>query len=188
MGYKKYAKDYEIEYRDRIGRRKPEAVRIYVGPYFKFDVSPEEIKKLKITYLIAVLVAAISLLVPMCVDCAVTRAMYVQLPAAIAWIPWLLAACSVWRLWTAKEKVEREHYDMMYQRMNGSVLFIMIFGGISFICSVVFCMTNAVSVTDLFIGFWYLLFTVCGIVMFAKRGKLKMTEEENPEKPQAKNK
>ena len=49
MGYKKYAKDYEIEYRDRIGRRKPEAVRIYVGPYFKFDVSPEEIKKLKIT-------------------------------------------------------------------------------------------------------------------------------------------
>ena len=106
MGYKKYAKDYEIEYADRVGKKRPEAVRIYVGPYFKFEASAEEIKKLKITYLIAAVVSAIALLIPMCIDCAVTRTLYVQLPAVIAWIPWLLAACSVWRLWTAKEKAE----------------------------------------------------------------------------------
>lgn len=187
MGYKKYAKDYEIEYVNRVGKKRPEAVRIYVGPYFKFDVSSEEIKKLKITYLIAAIVAGIALLVPMCIDCDVTRTWYVQLPAVVAWIPWLLAACSVWRLWTAKEKVEREHYDMMYQRMNGSVLFAVILGAISFICCEVFCTTNSVSVIDLFIGFWYLLFTACGIVMFVNRKKLKMTEVENPEKPKAKN-
>ena len=183
MGYRKYAKDYEIEYIERVGKKRPEAVRIYVGPYFRFKAPAEKIAKLKWVYLVAALAAAIFLLVPMCINCEATRIWYIQLPAVAAWIPWLLAACSVWRLWTAKEKVEREHYDMMYQRLSGAALFMIILGAVSFIGSVIFA---ASTVIDLYIGTFYLFFTVCAVTMFVKRKGLEMAEEENPQKPQAK--
>ncbi len=186
LGYRKYAKDYEIEYIDRIGKRKPEAVRIYVGPYFRFEAPAEKIARLKVIYLALAIISAAALLVPMCVDCEATRTWYVQIPGAVAWIPWVLAACSVWRLWTAKDKVEREHYDMLYQRMSGSSLFMIVFGLISFIGSIVFAAKGGASVADLYIGTCYLIFTVCAVVMLIKKKDLKMTEEENPEKPQAK--
>lgn len=180
MGYRKYAKDYEIEYENRIGKRKPEAVRIYVGPYFRFTASAEKVKKLKWVYLALAVVSAAALLVPMCMNCEATRTWYVQVPAAIAWIPWVLAACSVWRLWTAKDKVEREHYDMMYQRMSGSAAFVMIFGLISTIGSTVY-FTKDNAAENLIVLICYVVFLWCGSAMFVLKKDLKMTEEENPQ-------
>ena len=187
MGYRKYAKDYEIEYVDRIGKKRPDAVRIYVGPYFTFKVPGEKIAKLKWQYLAFAVIAAIALFVPLCMNCGATRTMYVQIPAVMAWIPLILAGCAVSRIWTAKEKVEREHYDMMYQRMNGSSLFMIILGAVSFIASVVYVTRNGAFI-DFFVCDCYLIFTVCSILMFAKRKGLEMAETENPEKPKAKNK
>ena len=187
LGYRKYAKDYEIEYVDRIGKKRPDAVRIYVGPYFKFASSAEKIAKLRWQYLAFAVIAAITLFVPLCINCGATRTWYVQVPAVMAWIPLILAGCAVSRIWTAKEKVEREHYDMMYQRMNGSSLFMVILGGISFIASVIY-VTRDGAFIDFLISDCYLIFTVCGILMFAKRKSLEMTEVQNPEKPKAKNK
>lgn len=181
MGYRKYAKDYEIEYIDRIGKRKPEAVRIYVGPYFRFEAPTEKIAKLKRIYLILAVISAVALLVPLCMNCEATRTWYIQVPGVIAWIPWVLAACSVWRLWTAKDKVEREHYDMIYQRMSGATVFMSIFGFISFVGSMVFSAKGSASVADLYIGTFYLIFTACAVVMLIKKKDLKMTDEDNPQ-------
>ena len=75
---------------------------------------------------------------------------------------------------------------MLYQRMSGSSLFMIVFGLISFIGSIVFAAKGGASVADLYTGSCYLIFTACGIVMFAKKKDLKMTEVENHEKSNAK--
>ena len=125
MGYRKYAKDYEIEYVEQPGKKRPKAVRIYVGPYFRFKADPAQIRKLRWFYLIGLLAVALFLLIHMTIDCAFSRTWYVQVPAAAAWIPWCLASAACWRLWTARDKVDREHYDLLHDRMSGSCLFLM---------------------------------------------------------------
>ena len=186
MGYRKYAKDYEIEYVSRLDRKKPEAVRIYVGPYFRFSAPPKRISVLKRRYLIALPFLFAFLLIPLCVDCLFTRTWFIQLPAVAAWIPFVLAAASVWRLWTAGEKVDREHYDLMYPRLCGAIVFLMIFSAISALG----CLTQLSKITcgagDITVILCYIACLLCGGVMFSWRKDLTMVQEENPEKPQAK--
>lgn len=186
MGYRKYAKDYEIEYVDRIGKTREKAVRIYVGPYFRFIASPEQIRRLRLSYLVLILLAALLLVVPMCIDCAFTRTWYIQIPAAAAWIPWVFSAGALWRLWTAGEKVEREHYDMLYGRMSGASVFIMIFSAISIIGCAALLIKQGGTGRDIISALCCVGVLVCSSLMFSKRNLLKMSEEENPEKPQAK--
>lgn len=185
MGYRKYAKDFEIEYVDRPGKKRPKAVRIYVGPYFRFAASPERIRRLRWFYLIGMASMALLLLIPMCVDCAFTRTWYIQTPLAAAWIPWALAAASVWRLWTAGEKVDREHYDLLHDRMSGSCLFLMGLCLGSAAGCVLAQMNLVPTVQDYIVCFCSLAAAVTGIILFSKRKELEMIREENPEKPQA---
>ena len=185
MGYRKYAKDYEIEYVDQPGKKRPKAVRIYVGPYFRFKAEPGRIRKLKWFYLIGLLAIAVFLLIPMLIDCAFTRTWYVQVPAAAAWIPWCLAMAACWRLWTAGEKVDREHYDLLHDRMSGSCLFLM---GLC-LGSAAGCVLAQTKLTpavqDYIVCFCSVAAAIAGIVLFSKRKDLEMIQEENPEKPQA---
>ena len=185
MGYRKYAKDFEIEYVDRPGKKRPKAVLIYVGPYFRFAASPERIRRLRWFYLIGMASMALLLLIPMCVDCAFTRTWYIQTPLAAAWIPWALAAASVWRLWTAGEKVDREHYDLLHDRMSGSCLFLMGFAIVSVAGCVLRLSRTAPTANDLLICGCCLGAGICGVVLFSRRKELEMIQEENPEKPQA---
>lgn len=188
MGYRKYAKDYEIEYVSRLDRKKPKAVRIYVGPYFRFSAPPERIRVLKWRYLAGIVLLFAVLLVPLCIDCLFTRTWFIQLPAVAAWIPFVLAAASVWRLWTAGEKVEREHYDLMYQRLCGSLLFLMAFGAVSLAGCAALLFRETRGAEDLVVLFCYIAQLVCGAVLFSWRKGLVMDEVENPEKPQVKSK
>lgn len=185
MGYRKYAKDYEIEYVERPGKKRPKAVRIYVGPYFRFAVPAERIRRLRWFYLIGMIVMALLLLIPMCIDCAFTRTWYIQTPLAAAWIPWVLAAASTWRLWTAGEKVDREHYDLLHDRMNGACLFLMGFAIVSVAGCVLRLSQTAPAAVDLLICGCCLAAGVCSVALFSRRKELEMIQEENPEKPQA---
>lgn len=185
MGYREYAKDFEIEYVTRPGKKRPKAVRVYVGPYFQFKAAPDRIQKLKKRYLACLLAAAALLLIPMCVDCAFTRTWYIQTPAAAAWIPWLLASNSVWRLWTAKENMEREHADLIHDRMSSSTLFLMGFFGISCIGCTMQMGSLEPAGTDWLVSICYVAGLLCSCAMFAGRKELEMRRVENPEKPQA---
>jgi hypothetical protein len=62
LGYREYAKDFEIEYVERPGKKRPKAVRIYVGPYFQLKVSAERVRWLKRFYLACLLACAALLL------------------------------------------------------------------------------------------------------------------------------
>jgi hypothetical protein len=185
LGYRQYAKDFEIEYVERPGRKRPKAVSIYVGPYFQLKASPERVRKLRRFYLGCLLVCTAALLIPMCIDCAFTRTWYIQTPLAAAWIPWALAAASVWRLWTAGEKVDREHYDLLHDRMSGSCLFLMGFAIVSVAGCVLRLSRTAPAANDLLICGCCLGAGICGVVLFSRRKELEMIQEENPEKPQA---
>ena len=185
MGYREYAKDFEIEYVERPGKKRPKAVRIYVGPHFQLKASPERVRWLQRFYLMCLLACAVFLLIPMCIDCAFTRIWYIQVPAAAGWIPWLLAADSVWRLWTAKPKMEREHADLIHDRMSSSCLFLTGF----FAISCVGCTLNMGGPTtgaDWLVSLSYVAGLLCSCAMFAKRKELEMEQLDNPEKPRAK--
>ena len=188
MGYREYAKDFEIEYVDRPGKKRPKAVRIYVGPHFRLKATPERVRWLQRFYLAGLLVCAAALLIPMCIDCAFTRTWYIQVPAAAALIPWLLAADSVWRLWTAKPRMEREQADLIHDRMSSSSLFLTGFFGISCLGCMVMLSRTHPSGADWLTCISYLSGLLCSSVMFAKRRELEMKQLDNPEKPQAKNK
>ena len=186
MGYKQYAKDYEIEYVDRPGKKRAKAVRIYVGPYYRFSASPERVRRIKWLYLAGLLSLGMFLLLPLCVDGALSRTWYVQVPLAAAWIPWVLAAASVWRLWTAGELVEREHHDLMGERMSGASLFLLIFSAVSAVGA--FASIGGVEANreDWLVLGCAVCAAVCSAMLFFQRKVLHMTEVENPEKPQTK--
>ena len=178
LGYREFAKDYQIEYVDRPGRKRPKAVRVYIGPWYRFTAPPEKIRFLRWYYLVAVLVAALVLLIPMCIDCAFTRLWYIQVPAVSAWIPLVFASCATWRLWTAKEQVDREHNALMGDRMSGASLFLMGLGLISFLgClygSSVYDLTGA----DYVVSYCCVFLTICGVAMFARRKGMEMERIE----------
>lgn len=187
MGYRQYAKDFEIEYVDRPGRKRPKAVRIYVGPYFQLKASPEQVRRLKRFYLMGLLASAVFLLIPLCTDCAFTRIWYIQVPAAAAFIPWLLAADSVWHLWRATDRMEREHADLIHDRMSSSCLFLTGFFGISCVGCTMQMGNVTASGADWMVSLCYIAGLLCSCAMFAKRKTLEMKQLENPEKPRAKN-
>lgn len=188
MGYRQYAKDFEIEYVQKPGRKRPKAVRIYVGPLFQLKAPPERVRFLQRFYLTALLACTAFLLIPMCVDCPFTRTWYIQVPAAAAWIPWFLTAGSVWHLCTAREQMQREQADLIRDRMSGSALFLTGFFGISAIGCMVRMSQQSPSATDWLVSLSYLAGLLCSFSMFSKRKELEMRQLENPEKPQAKNK
>jgi len=185
LGYRKYAKDFEIEYVERPGKKRPKAVRIYVGPYFRFSAPPERIRRLRWFYLIGITAMALLLLIPMCMDCVFTRTWFIQLPAVAAWIPWVLAAAATWRLWTARDRVDREHYELLHDRMGGSCLFMLGFTAASAVGCILRLSQIAPAPADLVVCGCCLGTAVCGVLLFAKRKELEMLQEENPEKPRA---
>ena len=174
MSYREFAKDYQIEYVDRPGHKRPKAVRVYVGPWFRFVQPPEKIRFYRWYYLIGMVCIALLLLIPMFVDCTFTRTWYIQVPAAIAWIPWVFAVGATWRIWTAKEKVDRQHNAMTGPRMSGATLFLMGFCLISVLGTVYAQTAYTAQMADYLICSCYVLCSACAIALFAKRKVLDM--------------
>ncbi len=188
MGYKKYAADYEIEYRARPDKKRPQAVRIYVGPYFVFDRSAAELKKLRLFYIALCLLTALFLLVPMCIDCGSTRTWYVQLPAAFAWIGWVLAVYSLWNLLSYKERAEREQRDGICDRMSSGAFTVSLFTALASLGSLIYLVKNGITAADILVLLCNLAALACALLMFRRRAELEMRQVENPEKPQTKKK
>lgn len=182
MGYRDYAKDYEIEYQDQPGKRRPKMKRIYIGPYYRFSISEKRVRWLRWFYLINLILAASFMMIPMCIDCPFTRTWYIVVPSVAAWIPWLLAAAATWRLWTAHGKVNREHYELMHERMSGASLFLMGLNAISAIGCLTSLSNQTATTPDYLICVGALGAVFCAAALFSRRKELEMTREENPEK------
>lgn len=178
MGYRDYAKDYEIRYEEREGRKRPKAVRVYIGPWFRFVQPPQRIRRLRWFYLVLLFLTAAFLLIPMCIDCGFTRTWYIQVPAAVAWIPWLLSGGAVWRLWTAGEQVNREHYELLHDRMSSSCLFLMGFFLISCVGCAVKLSEGSAAPADYLVCLSNMAGGISAMAMFSQRKALEMTRAE----------
>lgn len=174
LGYREFVKDYKIEYVEVPGRKRLKAVRVYVGPWYQFKASPERIRFLRWMYLISLSTIALLLLVPMCIDCSFTRIWYIQVPAMVAWIPLIFMACAVWRLWTAGEKVNREHNALLGPRMSGSGLFLMGFCLISFLGCFFALSVYTAEISDYVVCGCNMLAGICAISLFSHRKELEM--------------
>lgn len=174
MGYRKYAKDYEVEEVPQAGKGRKKYVRIYVGPYYRFLAPPERVAWLKRFYVLLLLAVALLLVVPMCVDCNFTRCWYVAGPAMLCWLPWIFAACAAWRLWTAGEKVEREHCDLLHDRMSGATLFLMGFAAISVLGCILALFQVEAGIWDYGICADLLAAAACSVPLFSHRRELEM--------------
>lgn len=181
MGYRKYAKDYIIDYVPVEGKRREKPVRTYIGPYFRFQADPQRIAWLRRFYLVGLLVQALLLALPLLLDTAFTRVWYVMFPVTCAWIPWTFAACACWRLWTAKEKVNREHYDLLHDRMAGSTLTLMGFCLGSAVGCILALSSHTAGLLDYVVCADALLSAACALLLFSKRKELDMAAVENPE-------
>lgn len=174
MGYRKYAKDYEVEEVPQEGKRRVKYVRTYVGTYYRFLAKPERVAWLKRFYVLLLLIEALLLVVPMCIDCPFTRAWYVAGPAIICWLPWIFAASSTWRLWTAGKKVVREHRDLLYDRMSGATVFLMGFACISVVGCILALFQMEAGFRDYLICFDLLAAAACSVPLFSHRKELEM--------------
>lgn len=169
MGYREFTKDYKIEYVDCPGRKRPKAVRVYVGPWYRFVAPPEKIRFLRWFYLVGLAAMALLLLIPMCINCTYTRIWYIQVPAAVVWIPWMFAVCAAWRLWTAGDQVNREHNALMGSRMSGACVFMMFFCFFSFVGCFYAMSEQKAATADYIICMCYLLASACAIALFSHR-------------------
>ena len=175
MSYRDFAKDYVIEYQQRPGKKRPKAVRIYVGPWYKLAAPAQKVRFTKWYYLVSIILLALSLLIRLSIDCPFTRTWYVVTPLVAAIIPAVLAAGAVWRLWTAGERFTREHDNLMASRMSGAALFLM---GLTFISCIGCCSQLVVldpGIKDILASVSCLLSFVCSVAMFAKRKGLEST-------------
>ena len=169
MGYRDFVKDYKIDYVDRPGQKRKKAVRVYVGPWYEFTAPAEKIRSLRWLYLGGLAWIAAMLLIPMCIDCTLTRIWYIQVFASASWIPLVFATCATWRLWTAKEKMNREHNSLLGGRMKGACLFLMILPCMSFLGSVYGVISKPVQAVDYLVCACYGLVAICASVLFSSR-------------------
>ena len=178
MGYREYAKDYQINYEQIPGKKRLKSIRIYKGPWFRFKASEEQIRKVRWFYTLGIAALAVLLLIPMGIDCAFTRTWFIQVPAACAWIPWIFAVASLWRIWRAGEQVIREHRDLIHDRMSTACLFLMGFCTISALGCVRMVSIQTTTVRDYLVFGCCAASAVCGIALFSRRGDLEMVPVE----------
>ena len=182
LGYREFAKDYKIEYEERPGGKRLKAVRVYVGPWYRFSASPERVRFLRWLYLLGLVAIAVLLLIPMCIDCTFSRTWYIQVPAMAAWIPFVFAGCATWRLWTAGEKVTREHNALLGARMSGACMFLMGFCLISCIGCIYAAAVQAQAFADYVVCGCHMLSGFCATYLFSQRKGLDMTVVEQAKK------
>lgn len=176
MGYRKYAKDYEVEYQPAEGRHRKKAVRTYVGPYFRFCAPAERIRRLRQFYLIGLLIQLVLILVPLLVNCRFARLWYVQLPGVLRSIPMAYALMALWRLWTAGSQVEREHCQNLTSRMAASCFFLTVFSVLSSAGCTAALLKNRACAADYVVCVSEFLSFICSLLLFLNRKGLDMEQ------------
>lgn len=173
MVTRRYTADYRLENRlSRSGKLKTEAV--YKGLWFAFDASAQTVKKMRVLYTVCTTVAVAAVVSLLCLPAALGHIWYVVLPLAVGLLPAWLCAASLLRLWSAGQKVTREHHDKLGDRFSGASMGLSVLGGISLVGGIVYCALNGAQFTDLLFLALNVLYTGCGITMFAFRKNLSM--------------
>lgn len=168
MVSKKYTKDYRVEARlTKRGAVRDEA--IYCGEYFTFSRPREDVRRSMWLLSAVELGIALSILAPMCFPCAYCRQMYVVLPLVLSLIPVYFLAVSLYRVWTAGEKVIHEHRDKIANRFPAFALLQIIAAGLVLAGSAVFVIIGEPDVIDWIFSALSVLRVAASVLIFLHR-------------------
>lgn len=180
---RKYVQDYRLDNVLTTGGRL-KTVPVYVGDWYEFEASEGAIRKTKLRYGVYAAVAVLSLvwllLFTNHMRTESSSGWYVVVPAAISILFLFFACLSIYRLFTAKGPVTREHKDKTHDRMAAMSLVLMILSGLC-VCG---CVYHLIAVER---GFWQILYTVyagiyfaSALLMFLHKGELTMKLSDKP--------
>lgn len=155
---------------------------VYTGPFYRWAMTEETLKKNRILYLILNVAAWVIFIGSMLFYSNLSRIIYIILPYACLMLVLFFFSAAAYNLLFAKQPMNREIKEKTYDRIKGASLVGMIFSGGSFAGEAVgsLLVLNAVKTEDiLFIIATVLLFFIFNIG-FVNAGKLIVTEEVNP--------
>ncbi len=176
---RKYVSDYRLD--NVLGADgKLKTVPVYTGEWYEFEASEEEIQKTRLRYLLLLVGAVLSLLWLLVFTNHMDRGWYLSMPAALSTIFLLFAGMSVYRLWTAKGPVTREHKDKTHDRMATSTLFVMILSCLCLIGCIYHLIWVKAGFQQFVFTFFAAVYAACSIGMFAGRKALRMKLSDKP--------
>lgn len=170
MAGRKYVSDYRLE-ESLTPSGRMETKRVYRGEYYRYQESPECIRKLRLRILL-VCVAVIVLMLPMLLtNSDLGRTIYVVLPVAASFVPLYLLLAGARRLGFPDVRFTREHRDKTERRIARSNLLLSIFLGIGSVGSVVFCFRRSCSGGEVFCVISLVLGWICAMSLLPWRKK-----------------
>lgn len=166
MARGKYMKDYilEAEYNPRTGKMKK--VPKYTGPYFAFS-DLNKVKKTKPLFLLLSVLEMAAFFTMMFINAPCGHVFYVMVPLVVTLIFYFYHWASMLRLYTAKEKVTREHKDKIQGRFKMTTMATLILTGIAFIGHIVFDIMAFSSLSGPEKGVEILFFVMKAVILAA---------------------
>ena len=171
---RQYVKDYRVDHAAESGRGK--AVPVYTGVYYRFCAGDAQLRRAKRRFCVLVLLCALAALLPLLLDSEATRHLSVLLPLVAAPLPvfWLLAGLR--RLWTAGERVTREHRDKLHDRFAVWSLALLALSAASVVGESVFCVRNGCGAAEAALLACGLLQGGASLLLFREKKVLRMEE------------
>ncbi len=165
MVSRKYTKDYRVDYEQgKRGRIKTKTY--YVGDYYTFVSTRDQVKRTKRIYLICVIACIVSF-ASFAIQSTASHTMYVAIPQALAVFPLFYLVMGVYNLFVLEPPFTREQSDKISNRIISSSFATLLFATVA-LCGDVVCW--ALNASEMIIGgdvantaFLLLLCTASGI-------------------------
>lgn len=164
----KYAQDYRLENRiDAKGRTVTKAV--YIGKYYTFEKSEEEVRSGRTVLLIAGIAAVVMLALGLAVynNKGFAAQYYTLVPFLLCAFPLIYLAIALYSILTFKEKCTREQRDHIADRVAKCGFVGMLFSGISVVGILVSAGLKIGGVEERPVGANDVIFIVAALLLFA---------------------
>lgn len=182
---RKYIKDYRVEHvLTPNGKRKP--VPVYCGDWFIFVDPADRIRRAAAALCVLTLAVIATLIPPLVVKTNYSEQLYITLPLLFLIPPVYMFCTGLYRIWTAKEKVTREHKDKIDRRISQAAVFLLVVSLLLIPGSVVYLFVSDAPLTavDWLCEALVLLRLIPAILSLRLRGRFAM--QQCPAEPKAK--
>lgn len=175
MGYKKYIKDYRKDFIIKPNG-KPGVTATYIGKYFKFTASDEQLKKTRLVFALLSAFALVCCIVPLLFNTEATHQLYVSVPQVITLFPLVHLLMGVANLYLKKPPLIREFRDKAEGRVKTHSVATGCLLAASAVARLVHCIIFAFSALDTVSIILSALGSACAWYIFARRALI-ATEE-----------
>lgn len=168
MVSRKYTSDYRLEdtLDPKTGRMSTRSV--YEGQWFRFCADAAAVKRAARAYVLLTALCALVYAPPLLLDAPAMRAAYVALPFVALIFPLFYLAAGCRRIFTAKERVTREHRDKIVERLRGASVSACALSGVSLVGLIVCWCLRGFAAIDLTCACAAALIVTANLVMLLR--------------------